>query len=29
MSKSMEELMELVDKIPDEPAKNGEFLLPN
>ncbi len=28
MSKSMEELMELVDKMPDEPAKPGEFLLP-
>jgi len=28
MSKSMEELMELVDKMPDEPAKPGEFILP-
>ncbi len=28
MSKSMEELMELVDKIPEEPAKPGEFILP-
>ena len=28
MAKSMEELMELIDKIPEEPAKVGEFLLP-
>lgn len=28
MSKNMEELMELVDRMPDEPAKPGEFLLP-
>ena len=28
MSKSMEELMQLVDKMPDEPAKPGEFILP-
>ncbi len=28
MSKSMEELMELVERIPDEPAGPGEFLLP-
>lgn len=28
MSKSMEQLMELIDKIPDEPAKPGEFILP-
>jgi glutaconate CoA-transferase subunit B len=28
MSKSMEELMELVDKMPDERAKPGEFILP-
>ncbi|MCE5333772.1 MAG: hypothetical protein LLG06_04200, partial [Desulfobacteraceae bacterium] len=28
MSKSIEELMYLVDKIPDEPAKSGEYLLP-
>ncbi len=28
MAKSMEELMDLIDKIPEEPAKVGEFLLP-
>jgi glutaconate CoA-transferase subunit B len=28
MRKSMEELMELIDRMPDEPAKPGEFLLP-
>jgi glutaconate CoA-transferase, subunit B len=28
MSNSMEDLMELIDKIPDEPAKPGEFILP-
>jgi len=28
MSKSMEELMQLVDKMPDEPAKPGEFIMP-
>ena len=28
MAKSMEQLMELIDKIPDEPAKAGEFILP-
>ncbi len=28
MSNTMEDLMELVDRIPDEPAKPGEFLLP-
>jgi glutaconate CoA-transferase subunit B len=28
MAKTMEELMELIDKIPDEPAKPGEFILP-
>jgi len=28
MAKSMEELMVLIDKIPDEPAKPGEFILP-
>ena len=28
MAKSMEELMELIDKIPNEPAKVGEFILP-
>jgi glutaconate CoA-transferase, subunit B len=28
MAKSMEDLIELIDKIPDEPAKPGEFLLP-
>jgi glutaconate CoA-transferase, subunit B len=28
MAKSMEELMDLIDQIPDEPAKVGEFLLP-
>ncbi len=28
MSKSIEELMELVDKMPDEPAKQGEYILP-
>jgi len=27
MSRSMEELMEMIDLIPDEPAKNSEFLL--
>jgi len=28
MAKSMEDLMELIDRIPDEPAKPGEFILP-
>ena len=28
MAKSMEELIELIDKIPEEPAKPGEFILP-
>ena len=28
MAKSMEELMEVIDKIPEEPAKQGEFILP-
>lgn len=28
MAKSAEQLMELIDKIPDEPAKPGEFILP-
>lgn len=28
MAKTMEQLMELIDKIPDEPAKVGEFILP-
>jgi glutaconate CoA-transferase subunit B len=28
MSKNMEELMELIERIPDEPAKPGEFILP-
>ena len=28
MAKSMEELMELIDKMPDEKAKAGEFILP-
>jgi len=28
MAKTMEELMDLIDKIPDEPAKTGEFILP-
>lgn len=28
MSNTMEDLMELVDRMPDEPAKPGEFLLP-
>ena len=28
MAKSMEELIELIDRIPDEPAKPGEFILP-
>ncbi len=28
MAKSMEELMELIDRIPDEPANPGEFILP-
>lgn len=28
MSKPMEELMELIDRIPDEPARPGEYLLP-
>jgi len=28
MAKSMEQLMDLIDKIPDEPAKVGEFILP-
>jgi glutaconate CoA-transferase subunit B len=28
MAKSMEELMELIDKIPEESAKPGEFILP-
>ncbi|MHC1728751.1 MAG: CoA-transferase subunit beta [Syntrophobacteraceae bacterium] len=28
MSNSMEDLIELVDRMPDEPAKPGEFLLP-
>ncbi len=28
MAKSMEELMELIDLIPDETAKPGEFILP-
>lgn len=28
MAKSMEQLMEVIDKIPDEPAKPGEFILP-
>lgn len=28
MAKSMEDLMELIDRIPDEPAKSGEFILP-
>ncbi|HQM30232.1 MAG TPA: CoA-transferase [Syntrophales bacterium] len=28
MAKTMEQLMDLIDKIPDEPAKVGEFILP-
>ncbi len=28
MAKTMEQLMDLIDKIPDEPAKPGEFILP-
>jgi glutaconate CoA-transferase subunit B len=28
MAKSIEELMELIDKIPEEPAKKSEFILP-
>lgn len=28
MAKSMEQLMEVIDKIPDEPAKPNEFILP-
>lgn len=28
MAKTMEELMTLIDVIPNEPAKNGEFILP-
>jgi len=28
MAKSMEELMEVIDKIPEEPAKQGEYILP-
>jgi len=28
MAKTMEELMELIDRIPEEPAKPGEFILP-
>jgi len=28
MAKSMEDLMELIDKIPEDPAKPGEFILP-
>ena len=28
MSKSIEELMELVDKMPDERSRPGEFILP-
>jgi glutaconate CoA-transferase, subunit B len=28
MSNTMEDLMELVDRMPDEPAKPGEFILP-
>ena len=28
MAKSMEQLMELIDKMPEEPAKPGEFILP-
>ena len=28
MAKSMEQLMELIEKMPDEPAKAGEFILP-
>ncbi|MGB4188352.1 MAG: Glutaconate CoA-transferase subunit B [Firmicutes bacterium ADurb.Bin153] len=28
MAKTSEELMALIDKIPDEPAKSGEFILP-
>ena len=28
MAKSMEQLMELIKKMPDEPAKAGEFILP-
>ena len=28
MAKSMEELIQMIDKIPDEPAKPNEFILP-
>jgi len=28
MAKSIEQLMELIDQIPDTPAKVGEFILP-
>jgi glutaconate CoA-transferase subunit B len=28
MAKNIEQLIELIDKIPDEPAKKGEFILP-
>jgi len=28
MAKSMEQLMELIDKMPEEAAKPGEFILP-
>ena len=28
MAKSMEQMMELIDKMPNEPAKPGEFILP-
>jgi len=29
MAKSIEQLMELIDQIPDTPAKVGEFILPD